>query len=96
MIRHCVMFRWADGVTDDAIQAIRAGLDRLAALDCVAGYVHGPDAGLVEGNFDYAVVGDFDSIEDYHEYAAEAGHRMLIEEWIKPNIAARAAVQFEC
>lgn len=89
------MFRWADGVTDETRQTIRARLDRLAELDGVAGYSHGPDAGVVEGNFDYAVVADFDSIEDYREYAADAGHRALIEELIKPNIAARAAVQFE-
>ncbi len=90
------MFRWADGVTDDVKKVIGSGLDRLAELDCVSGYTHGPDAGVSEGNFDYVVVADFASVDDYREYATEPGHQALIDELIRPNIAARAAVQFEC
>ncbi len=94
MIRHCVMFRWADDVQESTKEAISAELDRLATLECVTRYDHGPDAGINEGNFDYVVVGDFESVEAYREYATEDGHLRMIEELIKPNIAARAAVQY--
>ena len=94
MFRHCVMFTWNDDVTDEAKAAIGAGLDKLAQLDVVAAYQHGPDAGVSEGNWDYVVVGDFASIDDYKVYATDAGHLALIADLIKPNINGRAAVQY--
>lgn len=94
MLRHCVMFKWADGVGDETKATVAAGLDRLAGLECVAGYRHGPDAGLNEGNWDYVVVGDFETVEDYRSYATEAGHVALIADHIGPNISDRAAVQY--
>ena len=95
MFRHCVMFKWADDVSDQTKADIATGLDRLATLDCVHAYQHGPDAGVAEGNFDYVVVGDFTSVDAYREYSAEAGHLELISSLIKPSISARAAVQYE-
>lgn len=89
------MFTWADDVSDDAKAAISAGLDALAELTCVAGYHHGPDAGVSNGNWDYVAVGDFANVDDYREYASDAGHLQLINDLIKPNISGRAAVQYE-
>ena len=94
MFRHCVMFRWADDVSDATKATISTGLDALAKLECVAAYNHGPDAGISDGNWDYVAVGDFASVDDYRTYAADEGHVQLIAEWIKPNISARAAVQY--
>ena len=94
MFRHCVMFKWSDGVGDDAKAAISSGLDELAALPFVAAYEHGPDAGVSDGNWDYVVVGDFATVDDYRTYATDAGHQQLIADLIKPNISARAAVQY--
>lgn len=95
MIRHCVMFTWNDDVTDEAKAAIADGLDRLASLPGVVKYVHGPDAGLVDGNWDYVVTGDFEDRDAYLGYAVDEGHVELITTMIRPNISARAAVQFE-
>jgi len=95
MFRHCVMFKWADDVSDDIKAAVRAGLDELVKLDCVSAYHHGPDAGVSDGNWDYVAVGDFASVDEYQAYATEAGHVELITSLIKPNISARAAVQYE-
>jgi hypothetical protein len=89
------MFRWNDDVSDDAKAAIAAGLDRMAQLDSVAAYAHGPDAGLRDGNWDYVVVADFRSVDDYYEYSADADHQQLITEHIAPNVSARAAVQYD-
>ena len=95
MFRHCVMFTWADGVSDETKAAISAGLDKLADLSCVAEYRHGPDAGIGDGNWDYVAVGDFVSVDDYREYARDGGHVQLVADLIKPNISGRAAIQYD-
>lgn len=95
MLRHCVMFRWNDDATDEAKAAIAAGLDKLAQMDVVGEYRHGPDAGMSDGNWDYAIVGDFASVDDYQTYATDEGHLTFIADLIRPNISARAGVQYE-
>lgn len=95
MLRHCVMFTWNENATDDIKAAVSAGLDQLGLLDGVVAYKHGPDAGISDGNWDYVVVGDFESVDGYRSYAADAGHLDLIATLIKPNISGRAAVQYE-
>jgi len=95
MLRHCVMFRWTDDATDAAKAEVVRGLDRMTELDCVASMVHGPDAGLVDANWDYVVNAEFTSGDRYLEYAQDADHLALIAEVIRPILSDRAAVQFE-
>ena len=60
MIRHCVMFTWADGVPDDMKAKVAEELDTLPGLiPEIQKYEHGPDAGLSDGNYDYCAVADF-------------------------------------
>ena len=94
MFRHCVMFTWADDVSDDAKAAISDGLDQLAEMPCVGAYHHGPDAGISDGNWDYVIIGDFNSVDDYQTYASDADHLQLIADVIRPHISGRAAVQY--
>lgn len=95
MFRHCVLFRWKPEVTDEQRATVARGLDELAELAVVQAYVHGPDAGLREDNWDYVVVADFETEDDYATYAADPGHVELIKSHIAPNIDARAAVQLD-
>jgi hypothetical protein len=95
MLRHCVLFRWNPDATDEAKAAVSRGLDEMAKLECVATFVHGPDAGLVDGNWDYVVNAEFDSADRYREYAENTDHLTLIAEVIRPIVSGRAAVQFE-
>lgn len=88
------MFKWNDGVSDETKAAVSSGLDEMAKLDGVMAYDHGPDAGISDGNWDYVVVGDFADADGYSAYATNADHLALIGDLIKPNISARAAVQF--
>lgn len=94
MIRHCVMFTWNEDVDELVKTQVAAGLDRLALLPGVVAYLHGPDAGLAEGNWDYVVTGDFVDADAYRGYSTDTGHLELIETLIRPNISARAAIQF--
>ncbi len=57
------------------------------------GYVVGSDAGLDGGNYDLAIVADFDDIESYRTYRDHPAHRKVIDERIRPILADRAAVQ---
>ncbi len=90
------MFRWSGEVTDEAKQAVADGLAALPdAIPEIRAYAFGPDAGLRDGNWDYVVVGDFDDAGSYLTYADDPSHQALIADHIAPNIAERAAVQYE-
>ena len=96
MFRHVVMFKWNDDVDADHIAAVSAGLDNLAAtIEQIKGYLHGPDAGLNDQNYDYVVVGDFESADDYMVYRDHPVHREFIAELIAGRVGQRAAVQYE-
>jgi hypothetical protein len=96
MFRHVVLFSW----TPDASQAQQAALaDELrklpAAVDSIRAYHLGPDAGVNQGNFDFAVVADFDDADGYRAYRDHPAHRAVIEQHVNPIVARRTAVQYE-
>jgi Stress responsive A/B Barrel Domain len=96
MIRHVVMFRWRAVTTPDDVAAIEVGLGKLPGeIPEIQRYTFGADAGINEGNFQFVVVADFASVDDYVVYRDHPVHRALIEEKIRPNIEERAAIQFE-
>ena len=96
MFRHVVMFRWADHVDVAHVERIWAGLSELpAAIPEIRAYHHGRDAGLVDTNYDYVVVGDFDDVDGYVAYRDHPVHRKVIDDLIAGNVAERAAVQYE-
>jgi Stress responsive A/B Barrel Domain len=96
MIRHMVMFRWTPEAMPEQKQRVAAELRRLPALLPVLRAYHvGADLGLVEGNFEFAVVADFDDLEGYLTYRDNPEHRAVIAEFIQPIAAQRAAVQYE-
>lgn len=94
-LTHVAIFTWAPDATD----ARRAELcDGLAALPGlipeIRSYRFGPDAGLVAGNDEFAVVADFDDVDGYRSYAADPHHVDIIERLLKPIVRTRHAVQF--
>lgn len=96
MIRHVVLFRWKPDADDAGKRRVAEGLSQLpGAIPEIRRYAFGPDAGFAEGNFDFAVVADFDDADAYRVYAAHPAHTGLITERIRPLIAERVAVQYE-
>lgn len=96
MLRHVVVFRWTPETTDEDVAAIEDGLAGLpAAIPELVDYRFGRDAGINEGNVDFAVVADCASIDDYVVYRDHPQHRAVIRERIAAHIAERAAVQYE-
>jgi hypothetical protein len=96
MIRHVVLFTWDDEMTDELERQFAAELTALAPkLAGLRAYSAGPDAGLVEGNFDFAVVADFDDVASYVGYRDHPEHQDIISRLTRPHTASRAAVQLE-
>jgi hypothetical protein len=96
MIRHVVLFAWIPEAT--AQQQARVAVELRALrplLKGVRAYHIGPDAGLNDGNFDFAVVGDFDDTASYLAYRDHPAHRAIIEQTITPITAERVAIQYE-
>lgn len=89
------MFRYAPGTTAEQRQAVLDGLAGLPGkVPEIRNFQFGEDAGLVEGNFDLAVVAEFDDEAGYLAYAENTDHLAFIAECVKPVIAQRCAVQF--
>ncbi len=96
MFRHVVLFKWADGTTGEQVQTIVAELHKLpAAIGTIREYRMGPDAGLNPANSDFAVVADFDDAGGYLTYRDHPAHRAVVEQYINPVVAQRAAVQYQ-
>lgn len=95
MLRHVVLLRWRDGATEAEKKGVEEGLEALpAAIPEIRRYQWGRDAGLAEGNFDFALVADFDSPADFAAYQNHPEHLRLLAERVRPAIAARAAAQY--
>ena len=95
MFRHVVMFKWKTGTSSAEIDHVSQQLDTLpVAISEISRYQHGPDAGVNQGNFDYVVVGDFASVENYIVYRDHPIHKQLITDVLAPLIADRSAAQY--
>jgi hypothetical protein len=88
--------RWKPGTSTDQKQVVRERLAALpAAIPQIRSYQFGDDAAIAEGNFEFAIVADFDNRSDFQIYAAHDVHQKLIVEHIRPILQDRAAVQYE-
>ena len=96
MIRHVVVFRWNESVTDEQLVAMSAALDALpTAIAEIVAYRHGRDLGLGPSNFQYSITADFANVDDFAVYRDHPEHQRFIAEHITGRVADRAAVQFE-
>jgi hypothetical protein len=50
---------------------------------------------LGDGNYDYAVIGTFDSAEDYNTYSAHPVHVQVLATRIKPFLDHVARIQID-
>ncbi|MFI6485019.1 Dabb family protein [Nonomuraea sp. NPDC050663] len=94
--RHIVLLKWIDSATEEQKAAVLEELSKLPAeIPQMRSYTLGPDAGVSEGNYDFGIIGEFDSAEDFFVYRDHPLHQQVISERIKPILAARAAVQHQ-
>jgi hypothetical protein len=96
MFRHVVLFRWDPVSSEAAKDAVASALGELpGAIPTIRAYHFGADVGINSGNFDYAVVADFDDEAGYVAYRDHPAHRAVIADRIAPIVAERAAVQYD-
>lgn len=96
MLRHVALFRWREGTTDEQERDLMEALSRLpAAIPELRAYRFGADAGLVQGNWDFAVVADFDDAAGWRAYRQHSDHQRVIAEHIRPMAAERASLQYD-
>jgi len=95
-IRHVVLMRFRSGTDAAAVDALTAGLRGLPErIPEIAGYRVGPDLGLTDDTWDFAVTGDFASVEDFRTYRDHPDHQAVIRDLIAPHVESRLSVQFE-
>jgi hypothetical protein len=96
MIRHVVLFAWIPEATDKQKHQVAEELGALPPLLTGLRSFHaGPDAGIIEGNFDFAVVADFEDTESYLAYRNHPAHRAVVDQVISPITKDRVAVQYQ-
>jgi len=96
MFRHVVLFTWTEDATEAQKHALAGELRKLpSVIDAIRLYHVGPDAGLNPGNFDFAVVADFDGADGYLAYRDHPVHREVVEKYVNPIVTRRAAVQYQ-
>jgi len=96
VLRHVVLLRWRPEASNADKQAVRDELAELpAAIPEIHRYVFGDDAGLANGNFDFAIIADFESRSNWQTYVSHEQHQRVITERIRPILQERAALQYE-
>ena len=97
MITHVVAFRWKPGIPADHVESVKAQLVEFAAtLPEVRSYRCGTDVGASDMvNFDFGIVAEFDSIDDWRVYDKHPKHDEIRAGVVRPWIDQRASVQFE-
>ncbi|GLU46459.1 Dabb family protein [Nocardiopsis ansamitocini] len=93
-IRHIALFRWNEGVSPEQVERVGAVLGTLPGVIAeLKGYGFGPDLGIGSGNYDFAVVADVETEQDFLAYQRHPEHQAALAV-IRPLLADRAAVQF--
>jgi hypothetical protein len=94
VIRHVVVFRWKPEATAEQKSRVFAELGTLpSVVPSIRSFVLGPDAGISQGNAEFAVTADFDDEAGFAAYRDDPTHRAIIADHIVPIIAERNAVQ---
>ena len=88
MFRHVVNFRWNSQSSPEHVAALEEAPE-------LRRYSFGSDAGINEGNYEFAVVAEFDNAEGYLVYRDNDEHARIIQTHIAPYLDSRTVVQFD-
>ncbi len=91
MVRHNVYFWLDESLTDEQKTEFEGGLAALAGIDVVQSGTFGKAAGTPErpvthNSFDYALVLEFDSVEQHNAYQVHDDHHVFVDQfkaWFK-------------
>ena len=96
MIRHVALFTLKADAPEGTIRSLEEGLAEVERLvDVLSAYSYGPDLGLREGCYDFGVVADFASADDFQTYVDHPAHQDFIRARLTPVLRERVSIQFE-
>ena len=96
MLRHIALFRLTPETTTDQIEATMVALSTLPEqVDVLRKFRFGPDAGITEGAWDFAVVAVLDNADDYVAYRDHPAHVAVLRDHLAPLISEAARIQFD-
>lgn len=96
MLMHCVTVTFTASTTDEQIESFRKGAEHLAQTITLAkSYRHGRDLGQRQGNAHYAIVAEFESVEDFKAYLKHPAHVAFATEQLIPLADTWQTVQVE-
>ncbi|MER7547090.1 Dabb family protein [Actinomadura sp.] len=94
--RHVVLFKWVEGTTTRQQDEVAEKLGELPGrIPEIKTYSLGVNAGVNPGGYEFAVVADFADRDAYLVYRDHPDHRAVIDAYITPIVAERAAIQYE-
>ena len=94
-VRHVNLLAWKEGTDQVAIDALSEHLSKYAEeIPEIRGLSFGPDLALAEGNLDFAIIVDFEDDEAFARYLAHPAHGRMVNEFLKPILEARRAIQY--
>jgi hypothetical protein len=93
VIKHIVIFKWHEGVTDADVSAVLDELHALpSAIDALESYLAAPDLGLTEGTGDLAIIATVANAEALRIYLDHPQHVAVVTR-LRAMAASRTAVQ---
>jgi hypothetical protein len=92
MVRHIYLWNVADGA--DGAEAARVLCKLPAGIDFIRNWSLGPHVGEAGSGRDYALVCDFDSLDDVHAYLTHPYHDEVVAEFA-PMACDHVAVDIE-
>jgi hypothetical protein len=93
MIRNVVMVKLKDGADPAAVATLQEGLRNLGCPGTVS-YTIGDDLGLRDGNWSFAIVGDFSDVDSYRGYDLDPEHNRIRAQLV-PLTEQIVRVQYE-
>ncbi len=91
-----VLFKWVEGTTTRQQDEVAEKLGELPGrIPEIKTYSLGVNAGVNPGGYEFAVVADFADRDAYLVYRDHPDHRAVIDAYITPIVAERAAIQYE-
>ena len=93
MIKHIVIFKWREGVTDVEVSEVLEELHALpGAIEALESYLAAPDLGLTEGTGDLAIIATVANAEALRSYLDHPRHVEVVTR-LRAMAAGRTAVQ---
>ena len=93
--RTVALYRWADHVDDDHVARLEVALAEMnPEVPGVRSLTHGADTGATGGSFDYVVVIDVATADDWRAVRDHPAYILLLEELVTNHVVERAVAQF--